>query len=72
MGGGNTVRLTLNNPTPMNSMISNGVPFDSAQGTPFIGLLGCYCALTRIALRVGDESKRNFSVILVSLEIITH
>ena len=26
------------NPTPMNSMISNGVPFDSAQGTPFIDI----------------------------------
>jgi hypothetical protein len=35
----------------MNSLIFNGVPFDSAQGTPFIDFLGFHCVLKRTVLR---------------------
>jgi hypothetical protein len=34
----------------MNSLISMGVPFDSAQGTPFIDFIGFYCVLKRTVL----------------------
>jgi hypothetical protein len=34
----------------MNSLISNGVPFDFAQGTPFIDFLGFHCVLKRTVL----------------------
>jgi hypothetical protein len=34
----------------MNSLIFNGVPFDSAQGTPFIDFLGFHCVLKRTVL----------------------
>jgi hypothetical protein len=36
----------------MNPLISNGVPFDSAQGTPFIDFLGFHCVLKRTVLTV--------------------
>jgi hypothetical protein len=39
----------------MNSLISMGVPFDSAQGTPFIGFIAFlsepYCDPPRFALK---------------------
>jgi hypothetical protein len=34
----------------MNSMIFKGVPFDSAQGTPFIDFLSFRCVLKRTVL----------------------
>jgi hypothetical protein len=41
----------------MNSLISNGVPFDFAQGTPFIDFLGFHCVLKRTVLaRVSTQS----------------
>jgi hypothetical protein len=36
----------------MNSMISNGVPFDFDRTTLFIGFFGCYCAFNRSMLGV--------------------
>jgi hypothetical protein len=36
----------------MNSMLSNGVPFDFDRTTLFIGFFGCYCAFNQSMLGV--------------------
>jgi hypothetical protein len=46
----------------MNSLIFNGVPFDSAQGTPFIDFLGFHCVLKRTVLVVGSSKAIGLAV----------